>query len=118
MCALCQQVWGALEATNVGVEQGRFLMKSRRKQKESYKKRQNQKPQFISPLLKQPGLALLSSVTEQVRMCACALEHNAVYFCFIDQEPIGFNMAFSSSLPVADQLVVPMNRKWGQTLNC
>ena len=42
-------------------------------------------------------------------MCACALEHNAVYFCFIDQEPIGFNMAFPSSLPVADQLVIPMD---------
>jgi len=51
----------------------------------------------------------LSSLTEQVGMCARALEHNAVYFCFIDQEPIGFNVAFSSSLPIADQIVVPVN---------
>jgi len=59
---------------NVGVEQGRFLMKSRRKQKESYKKRQNQQPQFISPLLKQPGWArpsVLSHGTGQ-NVCLCA----------------------------------------------
>ena len=50
------------------------------------------------------------SFLKQIRVCSCPFKNNTVCFYLINQHPIRFNVTFTSRLPVANQLVVSMNR--------
>jgi hypothetical protein len=55
------------------------------------------------------GINALHSFLKQVGVCSGPLENNPVGLNHINQQPVGFNMAFTSTLPIAKQLMVSMN---------
>ena len=52
---------------------------------------------------------MVPSSLKQVGMGSGALKHDAIRLDFIDQQPVGFDVAFPSPFPVADQLMIPMD---------
>jgi|GEM_PF-3796592 len=43
-------------------------------------------------------------------MCSGALKQDAIELDFVNQQPIGFNVSFPASCPVADQFMIPTER--------
>jgi len=45
----------------------------------------------------------------KLRVRSCPLKYDPIFFNLVNQQPVGFNMTFSSPLPVADKLVISVD---------
>ena len=66
--------------------------------------------EYTSVLLQpEVGLAIFLSFLEQLCVYSCTFEDDAVNVGFVNQEPIRFNMALPSPLPVSGQFMISMD---------